>query len=433
MIDLLNYQKSIEGPNVTRTYSQSTSQQAGLQGNSGNYLKYITRKEKTERFLSNAKPRAQPFSDFDQDIFKSIPHQYQPIPEEQYQGPLTEQNFRTNFDEESPKRLSVRMASRSPKRQEIKASMSPKEQTRKLAKGQESMSSEEQYCWSPKEQTRISTKGQARTSSEGQARHKKSQPSQETQKELSKTEQLVLSTSIRNDPTFEEKNFVKTNFDAYYRTPERFQGEEDERLSGEKVPNAFDLRRDGAAKDEALNESFIERLNEKYRRAYLEANGLDDASRKNFGKGPSVSGAVIVHEIPFVDDDVARDNRLIARLMAPQIDDLAHVHDRTGPFSEESASRLRESTSADQSKSMRKGNMSPTPQLKQSKAKKESNEKRRAYVNGLIEFFDQQYIQIRPEKIEELKEEYRRFEEERNASPTVTLSKFYQKNGSVLK
>ena len=67
------------------------------------------------------------------------------------------------------------------------------------------------------------------------------------------------------------------------------------------------------------------------------------------------------------------------------------------------------------------------------KTKKENLDRRRAYVNRLIEHFDQQYIQQRPEKIEELREEQRLFEEKQNESPTRVMTRLYQNKNAFLK
>ena len=360
MLNAINHQRSSPGLQVKRSSSHnSLSRNQTPEKKLDNQLKYISRKDKTKRLIESARLCYQFINDFDPDAMKIPPHQTQSTPEENHQFEFNEQSFKDiQLEEESPKQLSVKMDILSPKRQLLKHKPNASARIQSLA--------------SPKKS--------------------------------------------RYETSFDERSFIKKNFDQYSRTSEKSSERSPNKTKNAslekthpndsqdiELPSVFSVLKAEMSidADDNLNESFVKRLNEKYQRAYMEANG-NSSNRKFEAKQRSASNGFVMRNIPFVDDDTTGRKELITSLMVPQIAHLTYLSQRLGPFSQVENIGEREPTSANQSRSPKKKNDGSQRLSSPSKIKKENTENKNVFAKSLIENFDKNYAQVRDLKAKEL-------------------------------
>ena len=371
MIDFLKYKRTIEGPQVMQNYvveKKQSAQPRPTTEDASKTLKYISRKEKATRLIAKSPVFQQPASvtnELERIPVKSPVQQKITIPEEQMPDTGYEQPFVSDFLMDSPK-------SDVPQRMTIKMEkLSPEDKLRK-------------------------------------------------EFTVSKTRQLAAQTQVQNDPYYEEKTYVKKNFDLYRHSPEKLSPQKkdvhrttEENALMESVPGMFGVAKEAIEEgEEELEESFMARLNAKYKSAYLEANAKKQIPKKKIGQG-SASGAKLVQEIPFVHDDTLRESHLINSLISPHATDLAHINQRTGLLSGSRDLRSKEGTlqtdqydvsgtpqkgSSKKQQESRRGRREDTDEAKR---RRESPSKRGIPMNQLFDQFEQDFLRMRDQHFEE--------------------------------
>lgn len=396
MIDFLKYKRATEGPKITNktTFNQSFQAPTGAAAPAG--LKYISRRDKVARLMATSPVYTQPLAVATETGHaapqRSPVQQFLDIPQEQAMQVEQEQQFVTSFEPdvtrgESPQRLTVRMER-----------MSPDDRLR------------EQFSHS-------------------------------------KSKQLAQRSNIHNDRTFEEKNFVKKNLNNYSLSPSP-QGRQSQyemydiaqEVPVERPPpNAFGLSKDAEDLADDLNDSFVARLNKKFRAAYVEANSRKPGQlprKKQQQQGGQTGSPQREHrEVPFVQDDTIRESQLIASLMSPHTNELTQVNERSGPLS----TSVREFRSAENTVSMdqmetqissppRGGSSrrrSPARRVREpdSEARKQSPDKRAVQMNDLFAEFDKEFVLKRGQELEEAEKEQTAAQEMENKTERQTSPK----------
>lgn len=352
MIDFLKYKRASEGPKIIQKSSNnlSTNRQSTIAENTG--LKYISRRDKVARLMTKSTVYSQPLAMHTQmshPTSRSPAQQIMNFPEEQAVEVQQEQRFMTNFEfveeilPESPQRLSVNMQRTSPE------------------KYQENL----------------------------------------------RMQHHIQKSRINNDPTFEEKNNIKRMMNNYRQSENVLQSltqqtetdEEDPPIQ-RPPPDAFRLTEDIGELSEDVNESFIDRLNEKFKNAYDEVNNRRPIVN-NQGKQKATHKLLPHPEIPFVQDDTIKDSQLISSLMSPHHDELTQVEQRTGPlaFSVRDV-RSQGSVTTEPFETLMASPVRESPKKPginnrnyEHKAKhKESPKKREVMMNSLFESFDQEFM-----------------------------------------
>ena len=366
MMDYLKYKKSIEGPKVIQKHS-AVNKSTLTTDSSAPSLKYISRRDKVARLMGNTLSIPQAVSigpQLEQLTVKSPGQQKFFLPEEQPREERSEQRFVANNEietvrEESPQKFSIKMER-----------LSPKDRLK------------EQF-------------------------------------NLSKSQLLAYHSNIHNDRHFEEKNFVKKNLDLYRRSPKTVnaQGAEmydniEEFPSEMGPPKAFDLSKEPFEGAEELEESFLARLNEKFKNAYLEVNGPKNIRRIPKKRQQSASGASPDREIAFVSDDMVRGSQLISSLMSPHASDLAQLNQRTGMFS--SIKDGHGSPGFDSSSPQKRSHRGVfKEQESEIRRQKESPSKKGIQMNELFDQFENEFMITRDQQLEEAEREQQQLSEEK--------------------